>query len=180
MVQYFPCALMTISEAVSNEFEVFIKLISLILSAQCALGIHCQPICWCKKGPRSHQTALWCFSLSLSCHSPNITSPQSDLTTVVSSPGQNGLICAEREKERNGREAKRERIESPAEKKRMGLEGGGVRRAVVNRKCDEERRKKEKRSLIGLRLVAPAQSLPFDPDRNQIILKFFNKSMKIC
>lgn len=31
------------------------------------------------------------------------------------------------------------------------------------------------RSLIGLRLVAPSQSFPLVPDRNQIILKFFNK-----
>lgn len=114
-----PHALTTINATVSNEFEVFIKLILLILSAPCALGIHCQPICWCKKGI----TQLFDAPLSLSCHSPNITSPQSDLTTVVSSPGQNGLICAEKEKERNRREARRERIESPAEKKGMGFRG---------------------------------------------------------
>lgn len=34
------------------------------------------------------------------------------------------------------------------------------------------------RSLIGLRLVALLQSLLLVPDRNQIILKLFNKSKK--
>lgn len=32
------------------------------------------------------------------------------------------------------------------------------------------------RSLIGLRLVAPLQFFQLVPDRNQIMLKFFNKA----
>lgn len=63
-----------------------------------------------------------------SLNSPNITMPPSDLTTKVSSPGPNGLTCAEREKERNRKEERRGRIRSSSEENR-GLErGGGVNR----------------------------------------------------
>lgn len=80
----------------------------------------------CKIG---HAVITQLFDAPLSRHSPNITSPQSDLTTVVSSPGQNGLICAEKEEERGRIETRRGRIESPAGKKRMSLEGGGATKA---------------------------------------------------
>lgn len=76
---------------------------------------------------QSSPSCLMLLSLSLSCHSPNITSPQSDLTTVVSSPGQNGLICAEREKEKKqGRGAKRENGESGRKEKKWFREWRGM------------------------------------------------------
>lgn len=78
---------------------------------------------------------------------------------------------------------RKRRIGGPEEMRRKSPEDRGMWGAAWWMETDEKRRKIEKktrcaqwmRSLIGLRLVAPLQYFRLVPDRNQIILKFFNK-----
>lgn len=74
---------------------------------------------------------LLSLSLSFSCHSPNITSPQSDLTTAVSSPRAKWThLCGERKRKETGERIEAGEWKSSGQEKQAverveGYEGGG-------------------------------------------------------
>lgn len=135
---------------------------------------------------QSSPSCLMLLSLSLSL----CVLPQSKYNLAPIWFNHRGLIpgakwthlCVERKRKKEERGEKWENRKSSGEEKRgcrgwRGMMGRHWIASMMRRGRENKARCAQwTRSLIGLRLVAPLQSLPLAPDRNQIILKFFSKS----
>lgn len=146
------------------------------MSDECDLKINCGALVPMWNRPRCDRPDVWCF------YSFSLSSPQSKYNLAPIWFNHRGVIPAGKMDSFVQTERKR-RIGGPEEMRRKSPEDRGMWEAAWWMETDEKRRKKEiktrctqwMRSLIGLGLVAPLQSFWLVPDRNQIILKFFNK-----